>query len=363
MLSNEYLFSIALGIEEPIYLEKVSFDKEAGELHLHINFRKGSKFKCSVCGRDGLPVYDTEEKIWRHLNFFQYKCYLHFRTPRSNCLEHGIHLIEVLWANKSSGFTLLFEALVMCLAKEMPISAIADMIDEHDTRVWRIINNYVKKAYKEQSFEDVNSIGIDETSSRKGHHYISIFADTDNGKVIYATEGKDSSTLTSFADELLKHNAKPEQIKEISMDMSPAFISGAESTLKNASVTFDKFHVIKKLNEALDEVRREEQKTNPLLKKSRYVWLKNPCNLRKHESEKLESLSKANLKTGRVYQMKLLFQDIYRTHKNVVVADEAIKKWLSWAVRSRIVPVKEFAKIVKSHYDGIFLFKFPHTYS
>jgi len=353
MLNNEMLFGVALGIENPLYIEKVMFDKEAGELHIHINFVKGSKFKCSVCGRDGLPVYDTEEKIWRHLNFFQYKCFLHFRTPRSNCPEHGVHLINVPWANKSSGFTMLFEALVMCLAKEMPISAIADMVDEHDTRIWRIIRSYVTKAYTEQSFEEVRSIGVDETSSKKGHNYISIFADMINGKVIYATEGKDSNTIANFADELLRHDAKPEQISEVSMDMSPAFISGVNNDLPKASVTFDKFHVIKKLNEALDEVRREEQKTNPLLRRSRYVWLKNPGNLRKSESEKLESLSHANLKTGKVYRMKLIFQDIYNTQKNQVAAEVAIKQWLSWASRSRIEPVKEFARLVKSHYKGI----------
>ncbi len=135
--------------------------------------------------------------------------------------------------------------------------------------------------------------------------------------------------------------------------MSPAFIFGARKTFQNASVTFDKFHIIQHLNEVLDEVRRNETKFNPCLKGSRCLWLKNPSSLSLKQQKDLKTLSKENRKLVKAYQMKLTFQDIYRNIYDVSVADIAIKKWLSWAVRSRIEPIKQFAKMVKSHYVGI----------
>lgn len=353
---QEELFGVALGVEEPVYIERIEFDKEQGELHIHMNFQRGGHFACSECGIGGLSVHDTVEKTWRHLNFFQYKCYIHLRTPRTKCLKCGERLWIPPWGRKQSGFTLLFELFVLTLAKEMPISQIAELVGEQDTRIWRIVRGYINRAYREKTFESTEKIGVDETSTRKGHNYVTVFADLDNGKVLFATEGKDGTTIETFAEELPKHGAKPEQIKEITIDMSPAFISGAGSYLPNASITFDKFHIIQALNKAQDEVRRIEQKKNPLLKKTRYIWLKNPENLTAEQKKQMETLRFENLKTAKVYQMKLTFQDIYRYIKEPEAADAAIKKWLSWAVRSRLAPIKSFAKTVKKHYDGIMRF-------
>ena len=347
------LFSVALGIEEPIYIDEIVFDPAESELHIHINFRRGGRFACSECGADGLPVHDTIEKTWRHLNFFQYKCYIHMRTPRTKCPKCGERLWLPPWGRKQSGFTVLFEAFVMVLAKEMPISRIGELVGEQDTRLWRIVRGHVSRAHMKKRFSDTEKIGIDETSSRKGHNYVSVFADMESGEVLFATEGKDSNTVKAFAEELPKHGVQPKQIQEVTMDMSPAFIRGVADHLPKASVTFDKFHVIQTLNKAQDEVRRMEQKKNPLLKRSRYIWLKNPENLTAEQTKQLATLRHENLKTARVYQMKLTFQDIYRSIKEPKAAEEAIKKWLSWAVRSRLEPVKAFAKTVKTHFAGI----------
>ena len=347
------LFSVALGIEEPVYIDEIVFDGAEGELHIHMDFRRGARFSCPECGYPGLPVHDTVEKAWRHLNFFQYKCYIHLRTPRTKCSKCGERLWLPPWSRKKSGFTMLFEAFVMALAKEMPVSRIGELVGEQDTRIWRIVGFYVNRAHAKKSYGAVEKVGCDETSSRKGHNYVTIFANMDNGEVMFATEGKDSSTVRAFAEELPKHEAQPEQIKEVTIDMSPAFISGVTDYLPEAGITFDKFHVIQALNKAQDEIRRMEQNQNPLLKSSRYIWLKNPENLTEKQRKQLETLRYENLKTAKVYQMKLTFQDIYRTIREPEAAREAIKKWLSWAVRSRLEPIKRFAKTVKSHFAGI----------
>jgi transposase len=347
------LFATGLGIEEPMYIDEITFDATEGELHIHVNFRRGGKFACPECGESGLSVHDTVEKTWRHLNFWQYKTYIHMRTPRTVCPKCGERLWIPPWGRKQSGFTMLFEAFVLRLAKEMPICRIAALVDETDTRIWRIVRGHVNRAYEKKTFEYTAKIGVDETSSRKGHNYVTVFADMDSGDVLFATEGKDSGTLKTFAEEMPKHVADAKQIKEITMDMSVSFISGAASYFPNAGVTFDKFHVIQALNKAQDEVRRSEQKKNPLLNRSRYIWLKNPENLTAEQKKKLETLRFENLKTAKVYQMKLTFQDIYRCVREPEAAEAAIKKWLSWAVRSRLEPIKRFAKTVKNHLAGI----------
>jgi transposase len=347
------LFSVALRIEEPVYIDKIVFDTANSELHIHMNFRRGGQFSCSECGEQGLPVYDTKEKTWRHLNFFQYKCYIHMRTPRTKCPKCGERLWIPPWGRQQSGFTMLFEAFIMALAKEMPISKIGELVGEHDSRIWRVVRFHVNRAYANKSFSATTKVGCDETSSRKGHKYVTVFADMDSGEVIFATEGKDAGTVAAFSAELTNHEAQAEQIKEVTIDMSPAFISGVGESLPGASVTFDKFHVIQALNKAQDEVRRTEQKENPLLKGSRYIWLKNPENLTEKQKEQIETLRYENLKTAKVYQMKLTFQDIYRAFRDPEAAKEAIRKWLSWAVRSRLEPIKNFAKMVKGHLEGI----------
>ena len=347
------LFSIALGVVEPLYIEEIEFDTEAGELHIRLDFERGGKFRCPGCGAEGQGVHDTEEKRWRHLNFFQYRCYLHLRTPRVDCEGCGPQLWVPPWGRAQSGFTLLFEAFVVALGREMPMARIGELVGEHDTRIWRIVKWHVEKAKARKSYKGVRKVGVDETSSRRGHNYVTVFADMESGEVVHVTEGKDAATVGSFAAALEAQGGDPRKVKEVAMDMSPAFKAGVAEHLPKAQVTYDKYHVIAMFNKVLDEVRRWEQKLNPLLKRTRYVWLKNPGNLTASQREALDGLGSLNLRTAKVYQMKLVLQDIYRSAGSPMLAREALRKWLAWAVRSRLEAVKEFAKTLKSHMEGI----------
>ena len=229
----------------------------------------------------------------------------------------------------------------------------ANLIDEHDTKIWRVINHHVNVAYEKKDFSNVTEVGCDETSSRKGHNYVTVFADMETKEVMFATKGKSAATIERFKDELPKHNGDAKKIKEITIDMSAAFIRGVEDHLPNASITFDKLHVVKALNEAQDEVRRAEQKENPLLKKSRYVWLKNPKNLTEKQKDQLSELQTQNLQTAEAYRLKLTFQEIYREIKDPETAEKAINEWLVMAEKSEIEPIVKFTEMVRNHFDGI----------
>lgn len=353
MFNHEQLFASALMISEPLYVKNVDFDPAVGELHIHIDFRKGSKFKCPICGDSGLKVHDTIEKTWRHLNFFQYKAFLHFRTPRIDCPKDGVHLTHVPWASPESGFTMLFEALVLQLAQCMPMGRIAELMDEHDTRLWRVLKRHVDAAREEADYSEIQSVGIDETSSKRRHTYVSLFVDMEKSQVVHVAEGKDSETLKSFKDMLIKREIKPTQVQKICADMSPAFRKGVQNQFPWADLTFDKFHVIKLMNEALDKVRRLEQKNQIVLKNSRYLWLYNPNNLNQSQSEKLAGLSSMHLKTARAYRIKLALQDIYSNASDKTTAMILLKDWHSWASRSRLTPITEFARTVKNNWAGI----------
>ena len=150
----------------------------------------------------------------------------------------------------------------------------------HDTRLWRVIRRYTEQALEQRDLSRVRNVGFDETSSKRGHDYVSVFVDLDTSKVIFATEGKDSSTLGQFKAFLEEHGGRGENIERMCCDMSPAFIKGVREHFPGAKLTFDKFHVMKAVNDAVDSVRREERKEeDPSLAHTRYLWLKNPQTL------------------------------------------------------------------------------------
>ncbi len=195
MLVQQELFSLALGLVPPWLVDDVAFKGEDKRPDLHINFPQGSRFACPVCGEE-CPVHDTREHTWRHMNFFQHKAYLHARVPRVKCLEHGVHQIPVPWAREGSHFTLLFESLIMTLVREMPVLTVARLVGETDTLLWRVIDHYMPKARATVDMTDVHAVGVDETSSRRGHDYITLFVDLEPKRPLFATPARTQLPLS-----------------------------------------------------------------------------------------------------------------------------------------------------------------------
>ena len=352
-MKDTELLQLALGLAPPWQVSTAEFNLDEKRLDIRLDFPKGSTFSCPKCGVAGVKAHDTVEKTWRHLNFFQHEAYLAARIPRIDCDKCGTHLVDVPWARPGSGFTLLFEAMIMILAKAMPVKTIAGFVNEHDTRLWRVLHHYVEKARKGADHSQVKHVGMDETSRRRGHNYVSLFVDLDETRVLFATDGKDASTVERFKKDLIAHGGNPDAIEEMCCDMSPAFISGVEKQFPQAHITFDKFHVLKILNEAVDQVRREEAKDRPELKASRYLWLKNRSNLKASQADRLDQLTirELNLKTSRAYHIKLNFQEFYQQPPQS--AETFLKKWYFWATHSRLEPVKKAAYTIKNHWDGV----------
>jgi len=346
------LFQLALGLEEPWQVVSSSFDAGARRLELRLDFAKGARFECPECRRSGCPVHDTSEKTWRHLDFFEHQAYLTARVPRVVCPEHGTLQVRVPWARPESGFTLLFEALVMALVSEMPVKAVADLIGEHDTRVWRIVHHYVDRACAEQDFGDVTKVGADETSFRRGQDYVTVFADLDERRVVFATPGRDADTYKRFAADLDAHGASASQVEQVSQDMSEAFLTGALTHLPNAEITFDRFHVKAKLSEAVDKVRREEaREQRELLKNTRYLWLRRPQHLTAKQRDWLDELLCQPLRTARAYELMLRFDDAYTLSREQ--AEPYLRAWCQAARDTDLGPLHDFADMVEEYWLGI----------
>ena len=345
------LLQLALGLAPPWTVSRADFDAKAHRLDIQIDFAPGSRFACPVCGAADCSAYDTERKTWRHLDFFQHQAYLTARVPRIRCDKCGVKTVNVPWSRPDSGFTLLFEAMLMAMISAMPVAAAARMVGEHDTRLWRVVHHYVEQGRARIDAAEVAKIAIDETAARRGHDYITLFVDIDQARVLFATEGRDADTVAVFADDLAAHGGDPAAIEEVCIDMSPAFIKGVTESLPNAAITFDKFHAVKIINDAVDQVRRAEQKRQGVLRGTRYIWLRNPANLSERQRATLDSLPTRHLKTARAYQIRLAFQDLYEQPSEA--AASFLKKWYFWATHSRLEPVIDAARTVKRHWDGI----------
>jgi transposase len=346
------LLQLALGLTAPWTVSRADLDAATQRLDVHIDFAPGSRFACPGCGAADCPVHDAERITWRHLNFFHHQAYLTARVPRIRCDRCGVRTASVPWARPDSGFTLLFEAMVMTMVRAMPVAAVARMVGEHDTRLWRIIHHYVERGRAAVDASGVTRVAIDETAARRGHAYITLFVDIERARVLFATEGRHAATVVAFADDLTAHGGNPAAVTAVCIDMSPAFIKGVGEALPNAAITFDKFHAVQILNAAVDQVRRDEQKNQPDLKKTRYVWLKNESNLSSGQRQVRDSLARRNLRTARAWSIRLAFQDFYQITSRGA-AEAFLKQWYFWATHSRLPPMIDAARTIRRHWDGI----------
>jgi len=353
------IFEAALAVQPPWYVKNVQFDAASKRLDIYIDFKRGSTFPSTKPDYpDQYKVKDTLDKTWRHLNFFEHECYLHCRTPRIDRGENKTELISPPWAGINSGFTLLFEALLIELCAHMPVHSVCQIIKEQDNKIWRLLEKYVDRALETEDYSHITAVGMDETSRTKGHKYITLFVDMIKGKTIHVAEGKDHKTVGDFVDVLESHNGDRNQIKDASCDMSPAFIKGVKKFLPEANITFDKFHILKIINKGVDKVRREEVPIHPILTNARYVLLKNEKNMTKSQKEKLEELqiSKLNLKSIRAFHIRENFQEIYKAPSEKEF-EALLKKWYFWATHSRLAPIIKAAKTIKKHWDGVLEWK------
>ncbi len=365
----EALFTQALGLPAPWVVKKVELDTAKKRIDFQVA-SEAKRLDCPACAAKNQGIHDRVERSWRHLNFFEFEAWLHAEVPRVDCGTCGKTTTEeVPWARPGSGFTLLFEALAISLCRDLPVSQAAELLGVRDKRLWRQIEHYVTQARALDTMEDVTVVGVDETSVHRGHTYITVVHDLKAQRLLFATPGKDHSTLQAFKDDLVAHQGDPAKIQHVCMDMSGAFRKGVSQALPAADISYDRYHVVALANVAMDEVRREEMREQPaavkaalgdtdraVLKGVMWGMRKNPGSWTKTQVDAMHWRQHSTLKSARAWRLKQALRDVYAqaVHQNeAAVATELLRRWTSWAMRSRLGPFKRLALTLREHFDGV----------
>ena len=350
------LYTQILGIQAPWQVTDVEVDMPQGQVTVHVEREAGAKLCCPTCGQPA-PGYDSRRRRWRHLDTCQYKTILEADVPRVKCPEHGVVTTSVPWAEPNSGFTAMFEALLIDWLKEASTSAVARLMGLSWNAIDGIMQRAVKRGLERREKTCARHPGVDETAFRKRHDYVSIVSDQDNGTVLYVGKDRKKVDLKRWFEALPRSCL--EAIESVSMDMWPAFINATLEMVPGAEskIAFDKFHVAKYLGEAVDKVRREEHRKlmkagKADLKGTKYDWLYNPQNMTRKQKQRFKALRDSTLKTARAWAIKEFAMSLWG-YVSKTWARKGWERWLSWAVRCRLEPMKKVAKTIKEHLWGI----------
>lgn len=347
-MKSEVLIQLALGEIGPWYVDNVQFEEgdEGKELHINLGLERGTLF-------DGKKAHDFQDRTWRHLNFFEYRCYLHARVPRVKMEDGSIKMHKVPWSRRNLGFTLKFEAWIMLfLQGDIPVNGVASLIGENPMKVWNVFNYWLEKSYAEEDHSEVTTLVLDETSTKKGHNYITVATDAEQKRVVRCEVGKDMEAVGKIQEYLTTKGSAQEQIKHVCMDMSKAYISGCMKEFPDAQITFDRFHVMQIVNKAMDKVRRLERSESDLLKGHKYTVLKNASNLSVNRKEELDELLILFPKLGEAYRLKELIRQFWLFDDE----DQAkifLYEWVRECYGSGIEPFKKAANTITSHWTGV----------
>jgi len=355
-MRDKDLYAQILGIKSPWQVSSVELALSEGEVTVHVEQEESATQCCPTCGEIS-PGYDSRTRRWRHLDTCQYKTILVADVPRVKCQEHGVVTVSVPWAEPGSGFTALFEALVIDWLKEASTSAVSRLMGLSWNAIDGIMQRAVKRGLSRREALCVTQIGVDETAFKKRHDYVTVVSDQDEGTVLHVGGDRKKETLKAWYESLI--DEQREAIESVSMDMWPAFINATLESLPAAEdkIAFDKFHVAKYLGEAVDKVRRQEHKALMAegyqdLKGSKYDWLYNPENMTRKQKNRFKALRDSTLKTARAWAIKELAMSLWH-YVSKTWARKGWEQWLSWAVRSRLGPIKEVARTIKEHLWGI----------
>jgi transposase len=316
------------------------------------------------CGQE-VTCYDHVEAMqWRHLNVFNKECVIVCALPRGKRQNDGaIYRVTPPWEGRSKHFTKEFEAFALTLAREMPVKKAGEILGETDQRMWRMLHAHVAAARARADWSEVVWVGADEMNRRKGHNYVTVFADLVEKRVLFGVEGKGAETWEAFAQELEAHNGHPKAITQAAIDMSPAYVRGVKDNFGNAAIVFDKFHVIQAANQGVEKVRRLEaqsdQQKRAQLAKSQWIFRKNPENHTEREVERIGQMDLEHLMTALAYQMRLVLQDLYRLG-SVQDARKDFLTWCRWVTQTAakagnqlLQPMTQVAEMVERHLKGI----------
>jgi transposase len=358
-MRDKDLYAAILGVSSPWRVREVELRTETGEVEVFIEHDGSLPLACPRCGEPG-TAHDTRRRSWRHLDTCQLKTLLTADVPRVRCEEHGVLQAAVPWAEVGSRFTAIFECLAIDWLHEASITAVARRLGCTWDELDGIQQRAVERGLARRTEEPVEAIGVDETSFQKRHEYVTVVVDLKSPRVLYVADGRGYDALDGFYwDTPVEHL---DGLSAVAMDMWEPYIRATLDHVPGAArkIAFDRFHVAKHLNDAVNDVRTEEHKDllardDDRLKRTRFWWLMGPEKREQlgHERARtFEELRTSGLKVARAWALKETARGLWQ-YCTRGWARRAWKRWLAWASRSRLGPMMKVARTIRSHLWGI----------
>jgi transposase len=350
------LYERILELQAPWFVEAVELDEGTGAVNVYVAVNEGEPLRCPVCDNVA-PRYDKRPRQWRHLDTCQYQTYVIADVPRVNCPEHGCLQIEVAWAEQRSRFTLMFEALIIGWLLDSSVAAVA----RHFKLSWNAVDGIMRRAVvrglERRKRLKIKRIGVDEVSFKKRHDYVTVITN-DDGHVLAVEDDRAKSSLLAFYNQLSRRQKA--SIEVVSMDMAPAYVQVTLEEIPDAErkIAFDKFHVARALNEAVDSIRKKEHaelmrvQRRDELKGQRSLWLSNSAALDRAQRQRLQALRSIATRTGRAWSIRELAMSLW-SYRSRTWAQKAWQNWYQWAIRSRLPALKNVARMIRDNLWGI----------
>jgi transposase len=357
-MRDKDLYQKILGIEAPWGVTEVELDVKdlrQGEVRVHVT-GSTERWACPECG-ELCPGYDHVSRRWRHLDTCQYPTILVALVPRVQCPQHGVRQVRVPWGEPGSRFTALFEALIIDWLKEASVAAVARQLRLSWHEVDGVMARAVRRGRQRRTRKLPVRLGVDETSFQRRHEYVTVVTDHDGKVVVHVADGRGRDSLDRFYED--HSQAERAAVESVTMDMWAPYIESTREHIPEAEkkIAFDKFHVAQHLGEAVNKVRRQEDKTlrsqdDKRLKATKHDWLRNPDRFSAEGWDRFEPLRRSKLKTARAWAIKEFAMTLW-AYRSRGWALRAWERWYRWAIRSRLEPVKKVARMVQRHLEGI----------
>jgi transposase len=356
-------FAKLLALDHPWRVRRVALDTHRRRIDLWLAHRRNATFTCPECGRPA-PLRDhAATRAWRHLDHGGCPTWLHTNLPRVACPTHGVRRVRVPWALPGSRFTIAFERHAIDVLLETDVLGGARLLHVSWDEAWNIMERAVERGKRAKKRRVIAHLGVDEKAVAKRHRYVTLVCDLDRSTVEYIADDRKQTSLDAFYQSLTPRQLAG--IEAVAMDMWDPFVASTVAHVPDgeSKIVFDRFHVMKHMLEAVDEVRKREHgvlraEGDETLKGTKYLWLFSEENLPEPRRERFSALRALHLKTGRAWAIKESLRDLW-AYRRKGWALRHWKRWYFWATHSRLKSVVEVARMIERHLDNVLTY-FDH---
>lgn len=324
-------------------------------IHVEVRPRMRSRGLCGECGRRG-PTYDTarECRLFQFVPLWGFAVFLVYAMRRVDCAVCGIKTERVPWADGKNHCCNVYRLFLARWARRLSWSEVAAIFGTTWNVVCRSIRWVVDYGLAHRSLDGIRSIGVDEVSIWKGHKYLTVVYQIDEGvrRLLWVGRERTEETFRGFFRMLGDERSR--LIEFVASDMWKPYLDVVKEQIGHALHVLDRFHIVAKLNKAIDEVRAKEARDmktrgfEPILKRTRWCFLKRPENLTDNQAQKLIDVLAYDLRTVRAYLLKEAF-DGFWSYTSPYWAGWYLDKWCTRAIRSRLEPIKKFVGTLRQH--------------